>query len=1017
MALSAQRLTCRVVAFSIVSLAGVLGGRASEVSLAISQPVSNPSLVTVEASYPSSLIQSPWEVYSRTDLGSAESGGWTRIGPTRILTGGVFSSWAEVADTNRFYAMGLESLDSDGDGLSDACEQLASRTSPQDADTDGDGVTDGDEVNQDLTDPLDASSHTTQTILRARGKLIVDGSGKPVLLRGINIGGWLSTEQWMIQFQPTNFATDDYTLRNTLNGRFGVTGTVYLLDVFRDHYFTSADMDALKTAGFNFLRVPFPANLLEDETNLYHYTDSGWARLDWVIGQCAARRMTCLLDLHGAQGCQNPWDHSGRANYNQLWYNTNYQKRAVALWSAISQRYATNAAVAGYDILNEPYVPNTNQLRFFTNNILSLYKRMYNAIRSNDTQHIVFVESTEQLVGSNNACWWMPNPPTVGWTNVVYEFHHYDGIIGGWNPAFPYQKSTLDNLVLRYADLGERYQVPVFLGEFNPLYPQNVDYYVRQFSANGLLWTPWNYKHWGDWASTQQPWAGWGLYYRSTGSNAWLQPNLVTDTWANLVWKFSQYDNSQCSFNTHLLDVVRRQAGQLDQAVRKMDFYVNTFAAHNQTNRLTPNDAWPWLKLGMAGGNNNTFVLTNHHGRLILNWATNIQLRLLSRPEAEARFQINDSTGCWFSVELNKMGTNSSVQLAVLRDALTNSLWSKPTPGVIAQVEGRTNGQTRLRLYARSPTQTNSFGTSMYTGGWTNLMTNRVLELYVNSTSAILRCSGSNYWSGAHGVDLNAWLNGAAAILEADNGSSVTRQTFTELGTIKAWRPDAAWSGRFEDDFASRPDELPLLAAPDHWSMQDFGRSNYNDAYFQNGAVVVMPAKEVWATTWLNPRRDFANDLRLPASGEFFGEFRATFSRYTNGCVKLCFMPEYMPRETYWLYDSPFVFAEIRDQPGNQMLFHIFRQLGVSNLVSCGSNFMPYVEGQCVSFQVSSNHAAIYYGTNLALGADHGVTNFAQTYPYGLYPHLEFQNYGLFTTAVTRMNNVLIRPLPGFTTP
>ena len=111
------------------------------------------------------------------------------------------------------------------------------------------------------------------------------------------------------------------------------------------------------------------------------------------------------------------------------------------------------------------------------------------------------------------------------------------------------------------------------------------------------------------------------------------------------------------------------------------------------------------------------------------------------------------------------------------------------------------------------------------------------------------------------------------------------------------------------------------------------------------------------------------------------------------------------------------MFAEIRDQPGDQILFHIFRQVGVSNLVSCGSNFMPYAEGQCFSFQMSSNQAAIYYGTNLVVSADHGITNFAQTYPYGLYPHLEFQNYGLFTTAMTRMNNVLIRTLPGFIPP
>ena len=142
----------------------------------------------------------------------------------------------------------------------------------------------------------------------------------------------------------------------------------------------------------------------------------------------------------------------------------------------------------------------------------------------------------------------------------------------------------------------------------------------------------------------------------------------------------------------------------------------------------------------MAGGDDNTYIITGHHGRLLVNSGNNIQLRLKSRPEAEARFRVNDATGCWFSVQLHAMGANNSVQLAAMRDALTNALWFGATPGIIAQVQVAPNGsQAQLSLYTKNPSQTNSFGTTLYAGGWLTLVTNRLLELYVNSTNTLKR--------------------------------------------------------------------------------------------------------------------------------------------------------------------------------------------------------------------------------------------------------------------------------------
>lgn len=994
-------------------------GAAADSGPSFAHIVVGPTQAAVAVTYSSALIQSPWELYTRTDMDA--TGGWAPAGTALLLTGSVATTWAEPSGDQRFFALGAQAVDSDDDGLGDAHEQLVTRTDPARADSDGDGVTDGEEMLLDQTDPRDAASFPTQTMLRARGKLIVDASDRPVLLRGINLGGWLAYERWMVLFRPSSAtaAQDDYNVRATLDSRFGATGTIYLLNIFRDHYLTTNDLDDLKAAGCNFLRVPFQAQLLEDETHTYHYKEAGWARLDWIVSQCAARHMYCLLDMHGAPGCQNPWDHSGRVGFNQLWNAADYRDRAVAMWGAIARRYATNAAVAGYDLLNEPYPTNVDQHVFFTNTIVPLYDRMIDAIRAEDPRHLAFVESTEQFVSDEGARWWLPSPASIGWSNVVYEFHHYDNVLDHWDVSFTNQKAVADLLVRRYADYSEEYQVPILLGEFNPMEPRNVDYFLRQFSANGIHWTPWNYKHWGDWTDPAEPWSAWGLYYRLEGSNNWYRPHVGTDTWSDLVAKMSLYD--QYAPNAHLRDVIGRAAAHPERACEKCDFYVNTFSAHDQSNRASPDDAWPWLKFEMTGGNDYSYTLTNHRGRLVLNWGTNLQLRLKSRPEADARFEVNDPTGAWFSTDLYQVGTNAGVQLAAMRDAVTGAVWGAPSPGVIARCLAI--GSTpfvQLYLHAKGSGET-GFGTNLYTSGLLSFVPGATVALFVNTNQAILRYNGITRWSGTHGLNLGSWANGAACVVEADNLSGgSTPRTFVELDLVKAWRTNAAWSGRFEDDFAGRPDGLELLAAPEHWSARDFGGAAGNDnARFRGGRAVVVPKRETWGITWLNPRRDFGSDLRLPAGENLTAEFQASFSRYTNGNVKLCFMPEYMPRETYWLYDQPFLFAEIKDV-GGQMAFHLFRHVGISNLVICASNVVPYAAGQCFSFQMGTQQAAIYYGTSRVVIADHGITHVAQAYPYGLFPHLEVQNYGgtsTYTNLLTEMGDVLIRPLPGFTPP
>ena len=76
--------------------------------------------------------------------------------------------------------------------------------------------------------------------------------------------------------------------------------------------------------------------------------------------------------------------------------------------------------MAAYDTLNEP----GEKAGTTSSKHWAFYNQMYKTIRSVDPDHIIIMES----------CWGtanLPKPSDYGWSNVMYEYHHYtrqDGI-------------------------------------------------------------------------------------------------------------------------------------------------------------------------------------------------------------------------------------------------------------------------------------------------------------------------------------------------------------------------------------------------------------------------------------------------------------------------------------------------------------------------------------------------------------------------------------------------------------
>ncbi len=162
-----------------------------------------------------------------------------------------------------------------------------------------------------------------------------------------------------------------------------------------------------------------------------------------------------VLDLHGAPGSQNGYEHSGAAKREaNLWDSEENVNATVALWDFISKHYTNTRPdlgkwVATYDLMNEPtytYEGVTDQ------HCWDVFDKIYDAIRANGDRHVITMEG----------CWdfaKLPDPADYGWENVQYEYHWYNW----WSDILPYEVLYAFH---DFNNIGRDYDVPVFIGEF-----------------------------------------------------------------------------------------------------------------------------------------------------------------------------------------------------------------------------------------------------------------------------------------------------------------------------------------------------------------------------------------------------------------------------------------------------------------------------------------------------------------------------------------------------------------------
>ena len=311
------------------------------------------------------------------------------------------------------------------------------------------------------------STNAQLRYVTTRGKAIVSADGKPLLLKGINLGNWLLPEGYMFKFKTTN---SPRLIQTAINELIDEDEARRFWKTYHDNYITQADIRFIKQSGFNSVRVPFSYRLFVSDERL---EGPGYELLDRVVNWCRREGLYVILDMHAAPGGQTGDNIDDSFGYPFLFESSESQELTVNLWRKIAARYRNEPAVIGYDLLNEPIA------HYFDTALLNprlepLYRKIVAGIREVDRNHIIFLGGAQ----------WDTNFKVFGPPfdrKLAYTFHKY------W-------MTVNQEAIQEYLSFRDKYNVPIWMSESG----ENSDVWIDSFrgllEAHDIGWCFWPYK-------------------------------------------------------------------------------------------------------------------------------------------------------------------------------------------------------------------------------------------------------------------------------------------------------------------------------------------------------------------------------------------------------------------------------------------------------------------------------------------------------------------------------------------
>ena len=324
------------------------------------------------------------------------------------------------------------------------------------------------------------------------GRWITDGRGRVIVLHGLNQVFKLAP------YEPSadGFGADDAAFL-AANGFDAVRlGVIWAAVEPRPGHYDDAYLESI-AATVQTLAAHGIVSLLDFHQDLYNEKFQGEGAPAWAVEDDGLPNPPLGFpgNYLGNPAQWRTWDN--------FWTNAaavdgvGLQDHYAGAWAHVAARFANNSAVAGYEVLNEPWpgtlweqcaVPLAGCPLFDIGSLSRFYRRVDTAIRGADTTHTVYLEPNVLFTQVDATSIRIPADPRAG-----FAFHDYcstEEFLADGELCRPQDKLTVAT-ANRFA---QRHELPPLLTEFgatNDL--PNIGEVVGLADQYRLGWLEWAY--------------------------------------------------------------------------------------------------------------------------------------------------------------------------------------------------------------------------------------------------------------------------------------------------------------------------------------------------------------------------------------------------------------------------------------------------------------------------------------------------------------------------------------------
>lgn len=337
-----------------------------------------------------------------------------------------------------------------------------------------------------------------------KGKIV--DQGRPVYLKGVNLGGWLMPEAYFMHAPNRGYRF----FKAGFIKELGEREFLRIEQAFRDNFIKEDDLKKIAVMGFDHVRLPFHYGLLSPATvnqsgavvksrlsqkAQFDYALNGLRYLARGVAWAKKYGLRVILDMHAVPGAQNTdWHADSDGKVARFWRHRANQEHAIELWKMVAGYFKDEPAVIGYDVLNEAVLDDDALLNRY-------YRAAIKAIRTEDKKHILFIEGNR----------WARDIKCLDKfedDNLVLGMHYYEPMQFVFNltPDMRYPMKGWDSRVMfrqlePYAVEAKKRGRALWCGEFGVNYRQccfGEDLLVRDMIAHfkklDIHWTYWTWK-------------------------------------------------------------------------------------------------------------------------------------------------------------------------------------------------------------------------------------------------------------------------------------------------------------------------------------------------------------------------------------------------------------------------------------------------------------------------------------------------------------------------------------------